>query len=179
MEGDRGKNKTCPHIFPKWHWPLSCQSLGYVKSRGEHTRDVCRCFWAQLYVSAMAEGWLCSSSVGLGYAISVIRLWQNFLKTEKGRGVFKMSKEGRGQGHRHEQSLKDVCGEISVHQSRGWVGRVSTCRWTSIELACHLSYSWSIRSQQGILHGVKLTYLCKDALRCVRWWFVLWLFTTR
>lgn len=91
-----------------------------VNSKEDHRQDVCRCFWAQVYLSSMGGGWLCSSSVGHGYAISGTGLCQNFLKTGKEKGILQrfislnISREGRGQGHRLEQGLKNVCVEISV-----------------------------------------------------------------
>lgn len=37
--------------------------------------------------SAVAEGWLCSSSVGHAHAISGTSLQQNYFKTERGSGI--------------------------------------------------------------------------------------------
>lgn len=37
--------------------------------------------------SAVAEGWLCSSSVGRAHTISGTSLQQNYFKTERGRGI--------------------------------------------------------------------------------------------
>lgn len=120
--GQRKKTKTCPHVLPRCQWPFSCQSLGYVflwiaeETIGRMAGDAA----GLRFTSAVAEGWLCSSSVGCGYAISGTSLQQNFVKIGKGRGTLQrfaslnMAREGSRQGHRLERGLKNVCGEISV-----------------------------------------------------------------
>lgn len=81
------------------------------------------------FTSAVAEGWLCSSSVGHEYAISGSSLQQNFVKIGEGRGTLQrfvslnMGREGSGQGHRLERGLKNVCGEISV-----WCFTLCVCK---------------------------------------------------
>jgi len=117
--GGQRKKQDLSSDLPKVAVAIFLTILGLcvlVSSRGDRRWDVCRCSWAQ----DMAEGWLCSVSVGHGYVISGTSPQQNFLKIGKGRGLLQgcvslnVSKEGREQGHRPEWGLKNIRGEMSL-----------------------------------------------------------------